>query len=879
MKKDSLLKMKDLPATEEMLAVAREDVPVKVGSGWNTSYRCRYSGFARSSVEGGILKVTLYDPDAMRLGGTLPVYEIFMEKEKQQFLTYDRAHDKWRTAKIDYLEWQAKGSNNVWISAVDDAQIRQYLVSDEKNVYRAILKFQRAVRDAELERRHRKETDPWDAELAQTPPLPKDWERWVNKVGIQENYIFYDYRKGGARYGYCTYCEKEVALKQRPYHNAVGKCPRCRHKITFKAKGKITDYLHSPTECAYLAQKCGDGFVVRQFQVSRQYRKEENTITSKTSSFEKQRIFYRADLSSHSYYWGWYKQRRTRWVEGIDEFVYENGLLMEAATRGDGDTGENITHNVLGISGIPDKIPYKERLVVTGEAFIRPSDFEALKDTLRDGNGEPYKNGRNLAAGSVRLLDCGACKDRHVTFMAFNVLEGFEEYPWKSQRLRAIEQLGFPICKYLASKQALTQFDMDAGIRHLRKYAQENDIPIDGIVVTYNDAAYAKSCGRTGHHYKDGLAFKFEDDTYETVLRSIEWTPSRTGEITPVAVFDTVEIDGCAVSRASLHNLSFIENLELMPGCRIKVSKRNQIIPHVEENLDRDCYAREKVVPARCPCCGQPTRIHTTRNTVNGVEKVTAALFCDNEHCETRKLRKFVHFASPKALNIMGLSESILEKFIGKGWLHSYMDIFALDKHRAEIVQMEGFGEKSWQNLWDAIQHSRITTFEQYLTAMDIPMVGSTASRAICQRFRGNLSEFETAVCMGFDFTQLPDFGETLHRNIHQWFRSEENWTVWTELRLLVCIKTYQSPAVGTDMSNPFVGKTLVVTGKVEPYTRDGINEKIESLGAHAGSSVSSKTDYLICGENAGSKLAKAQELGIKILSPGEFFRMAGESA
>ena len=202
MKKSSLLKMKNLPATEEMLAVAREDVPVKVGSGWNTFYRCRYSGFVRSAVEGGILKVTLYDPDAMRLGGTLPVYEIFMEKEKQQFLTYDRAHDKWRTAKIDYLEWQAKGSNNVWISAVDDAQIRQYLASDEKSVYRAILKFQRAVRDAELERRHRKETDPWDAELAQTPPLPKDWERWVNKVGIQENYIFYDYRKGGARYGY-----------------------------------------------------------------------------------------------------------------------------------------------------------------------------------------------------------------------------------------------------------------------------------------------------------------------------------------------------------------------------------------------------------------------------------------------------------------------------------------------------------------------------------------------------------------------------------------------------------------------------------------------------------------------------------------------------
>ena len=251
MKKSSLLKMKNLPATEEMLAVAREDVPVKVGSGWNTFYRCRYSGFVRSAVEGGILKVTLYDPDAMRLGGTLPVYEIFMEKEKQQFLTYDRTRNEWRTAKIDYLEWQAKGSNNVWISAVDDAQIRQYLVSDEKSVYRAILKFQRAVRDAELERRHRKETDPWDAELSQTPPLPKDWERWVNKVGIQENYIFYDYRRGGAKHGYCTYCEKEVALKRQPYHNRTGTCPECGHRVTFKARGKMADYLHSPTECAY----------------------------------------------------------------------------------------------------------------------------------------------------------------------------------------------------------------------------------------------------------------------------------------------------------------------------------------------------------------------------------------------------------------------------------------------------------------------------------------------------------------------------------------------------------------------------------------------------------------------------------------------------
>ena len=321
MKKSSLLKLMDLPATEEMLAVAREYVPVKVGSGWNTSYQCQYSGFARSAVEGGILKVTLYDPDAMRLGGTLPVYEIFMEKEKQQFLTYDRTCNEWRTAKIDCLEWQAKGSNNVWVSAVDDAQIRKYLGSDEKSVYQSILKFQRAVREVELDRRHRKETDPWDAELAQTPPLPKGWERWVNKVGIQTNYIFYDYRRGGAKQGYCTYCEKEVALKRQPHHNEEGRCPRCRHKVTFKAKGKITEFLRSPTECVYLAQKCADGFVIRQFHVNRQYRKEGDAVVSKTSGFERQRIFYRADLSSHPYHWGWYKQRRVRWVEGIDEYI------------------------------------------------------------------------------------------------------------------------------------------------------------------------------------------------------------------------------------------------------------------------------------------------------------------------------------------------------------------------------------------------------------------------------------------------------------------------------------------------------------------------------------------------------------------------------
>lgn len=562
------------------------------------------------------------------------------------------------------------------------------------------------------------------------------------------------------------------------------------------------------------------------------------------------------------------------------KLTYEAGKLLEAATRGDGNEGEIVTHNVSGITGIPMQIPYKERLVVSGEAFIRPSDFEKIQDTLVDSSGKPYKNGRNLAAGSVRLLSATDCRGRKVTFMPFSVLEGFPEMEVKSKRLRALASLGFHPCKYFISRKdrELTMHDLEGGIAELRKFAAEHDIPIDGIVMTYNDIAYSKACGRTGHHYKDGMAFKFEDDLFESRLRYIDWQPTRSGEISPVAVFDTVEIDGCEVSRASLHNISFIESLELMPGNRILVSKRNMIIPHIEENMDRGSFSLENLIPGTCPCCGQPTRIHESCAAAEGKERITKTLFCDNPVCETRRLKKFVHFVSQKAMDIEGLSESTLEKFIGHGWIHSYMDIYRLDEHRAEVIQMEGFGEKSWQRLWDAIQASRNTAFERYLIAMDIPMIGNTASRTLCRQFHGSLNAFEDAVHHQYDFTQLPDFGETLHNNIHEWFYDEENLYIWEELQKMMNIQNIAVQETDEKKTgSPFAGLTIVVTGKVEPYTRSGINEKIESLGAHAGSSVSNRTDYLICGEKAGSKLEKARALGVKILTPAEFFRMAGE--
>ena len=282
------------------------------------------------------------------------------------------------------------------------------------------------------------------------------------------------------------------------------------------------------------------------------------------------------------------------------KLTYENGELVEAATRGDGDEGEIVTHNARAISGIPAHIQYPGRLVVTGEAFIRPRDFERLNTSIVDENGETYKNGRNLAAGSVRLRDAGECMERCVTFMPFNVLEGFDDLPRKSERLKELRPLGFTPCKYLVTKRPLTQAETEDGIKQLQQYAKDSDIPIDGIVVTYNDIAFSKRCGRTGHHYKDGLAFKFEDELFKTTLRSIEWTPGRTGEIAPVAIFAPVEIEGCEVTRASLHNLSFIEDLELMPGNRILVSKRNMIIPHVEENMDRGGFNLEAAFPHQC---------------------------------------------------------------------------------------------------------------------------------------------------------------------------------------------------------------------------------------------------------------------------------------
>lgn len=561
------------------------------------------------------------------------------------------------------------------------------------------------------------------------------------------------------------------------------------------------------------------------------------------------------------------------------KLVYENGELVEGSTRGDGDEGEIITHNVPAFRNVPLTIPYKERLVVTGEGYIHKNDFERLKDTLVGSDGKPYHNARNLASGSIRCLDAAACKEREVHFRAFNILEGMDEFEdlkdHRGRKLLSLMDYGFGICPFVPVNPDATAEELQTQIDALKDLAELSNIPIDGMVLRFDSFSYSAAQGRTGHHYNDGIAFKFEDDTFETIFRGIEWQTGRTGEIAPVALLDTVEIDGCEVSRASLHNLSFIKDLELYPGCRVLVSKRNMIIPHVEDNLDRGHY--QDMTPEVCPCCGEKTRIYS-RTASKG--RIVETLHCDNPDCGSRILKKFVHFAEKKAMNITGLSEATLEKFIDLGYLKTYQDLYHLDRYRDEIIALEGFGEKSYERLQAAIEASRSTTFVRYVVAMDIPMIGRTASRELERHFKGSLRELELAATSRFDFTCLNDFGETMSRNLQDWFRNSDHLILWRTLQKEFSFETtnnstnQEETTMTENKNNPFTGCTIVATGKLEHFTRDGINSKIISLGAIAGSSVTKKTDYLICGEKAGSKLEKAKELGVKVLTEKEFMDM-----
>ena len=538
------------------------------------------------------------------------------------------------------------------------------------------------------------------------------------------------------------------------------------------------------------------------------------------------------------------------------ELEYNNGELIKGSTRGDGYVGEDITHNIKTFKNVPLKINYTGYLKVVGEAIIHKNDFETINNNLSIGV-EKYKTPRNLVAGSVRQLDSKLCSERQVYFMPWDVLEGLDGDS-RFDKLQRLTMLGFPTNSDLFYIENGTTTDrLDEMIDYLKEKADRKNIPIDGLVVKYDNIEYSKSLGGVAHHNRDGLAFKFTDETADTTLLNVEWSMGRTGTLTPVAVFKTVELDGTDISRASLHNISIIENLKLGIGDNISVQKCNLIIPQIVENYTQ---SNSLEIPNSCPICNGKTEIEQLNDSKE--------LICINPNCKGKLLGRFVHFVSKNAMNIDGLSEASLEKFIDNGWLKTFSDIYDLKKYKNEIINMDGFGEKSYNKLIQAIEDSKNVKLENFIVALGIDNIGKTASKTISKFFKGNWFSFENAILGGFDFTILDDFGQKMNDSIYNWYKFIKEPNIWAGLSYKMNFTELKIINEDTTViNNKFQGKTIVITGSFKNYTRDTMQAKLESMGAKVSSSVSKKTDYVMVGTDAGSKLTKARELGIETLS------------
>ncbi len=543
------------------------------------------------------------------------------------------------------------------------------------------------------------------------------------------------------------------------------------------------------------------------------------------------------------------------------KITYLDGRLIEASTRGDGNEGEVITHNAKVFTNIPKQIPYNEPLVISGEAFIDIETFERINESI-ENDEEKYSTPRNLAAGSVRQLDSAVCAKRGVRFIPFNVLTGFSDVALKTGRLKKLSQMGFE----LIDKEFLTKEDTVTSthdkIFSLKDKAQQKGYPIDGIVFSFDDVEFCAAQGKTGHHFKDGIAFKFGDPHFKTTLKNIIWNISRTGQLTPIAEFDAVEIDNTQVSRASLHNMTFVENLRLNIGDEILVSKRNMIIPHIEENLSYDKENNNYAVdfPKICPICKCDTVVKKSENSGTLIK----VLYCENSDCAGKQIKKYTHFVSKSAMNIEGLSESTLEKFVALGFIKKLSDIFYLSKYRDEIIKLEGFGEKSYNNLHDSIEKAKSTSLSNLLVAINISLLGKNAARLIEEQFSGSANAFKQAINENYDFSLISGFGEAINTEIYKWFGTPENRAEFDELCSILEFKETEKPK---NTEGEFFGKTVVITGTFKDYSRDELSDKMRTLGAKVTGSVSKKTDFLLCGENAGSKLKKANDLGVTVIT------------
>ena len=536
--------------------------------------------------------------------------------------------------------------------------------------------------------------------------------------------------------------------------------------------------------------------------------------------------------------------------------TYENGRLLKAVTRGNGTVGEVITNNARVFKNIPLQIPYQGRLVLRGEAIITYSDFQKINESIEDVDAR-YKNPRNLCSGSVRQLNNQVTASRNVRFYAFSLVSAPEVDFDNSHenQFRWLKGQGFDVVEY----RVVTAKALDQAMDYFSTAITKNDFPSDGLVALYDDIAYGESLGRTAKFPRNAFAFKWADEIRETHLLKIQWSPSRTGLINPVAVFEPVELEGTTVSRASVHNVSIVKQLKLGIGDTIRVYKANMIIPQIAENLT---CSDNLVIPDTCPACGGEA--HVCKE--NDVE----ALYCMNPDCAAKKIRGFTLFASRDAMNIDGLSQSTLEKFIAMGFIHEFADIFQLDRHKDAIIEMEGFGEKSYENLILSLDTARNTTLSRVIYSLGIPGIGLANAKVICRHFKDDLSSVRQASME--EISAIDGIGPVLAGNIYSYFHDKENNQKLDRLMGFLILH-----AEAASQTQIFAGVTFVITGSVTHFAnRNEMKALIESLGGKVTGSVTGKTTYLINNDTMSnsSKNKKAKELGIPIISEEEFLKL-----
>lgn len=542
-------------------------------------------------------------------------------------------------------------------------------------------------------------------------------------------------------------------------------------------------------------------------------------------------------------------------LDGLTLVVrYENGEFVQAVTRGNGEIGEDVTAQARMISNLPMHIDYKDKLELRGECVISWKNFHKINESLDD----PYSHPRNLAAGSLRQLDTNITKQRNLSYVVFECVSDLYDnnalLDSKWDELGYLDYLGFETVGRCTGNID----DCTEGMQ-----PEWYQYPCDGLIFEMCMKSYSKTLPVTAHHEGCRMALKWADEMYETTLRYVEWNPTRSGLIAPVAIFDEIDLDGALTTRATLHNLSIIEQLELGIGDTITVYRSNMVIPKVYDNLTR---SNTLTIPTTCPCCGDPTEIKYTDNS--------KVLMCTNLNCAAKKLAQFTHFVSRKAMSIDGLSEKTLELLISHGFLHNYKDIYRLKEHKNEITQLPGMGVKSVDKLLDSIEKSRTVTLDRFITALGIPNIGSSAAKAISKQFNGDHYDFVQALANGYDFSQIDDFGEITNKSIHDWWNSKDPMVELLPVEMTFVVENDVSS------SSSLNGKSFCITGSLTHYAnRDALVKAIEDNGGKYVSGVSKKTDYLINNDTTSTsgKNKKAIELNIPIISEDDFLKMLSE--